>query len=79
MSSFGNKENLGTVYLIGSKIKESMIKEIDLGHFGDPIGFSSLPGECGFVIRMLSNDSEKIFEMINHVASKTRRIILAHI
>jgi urease accessory protein len=79
MSSFGNKENLGTVYIIGSKIKESMIKEMDLGHFGDPVGFSSLPGECGFVIRMLSNDSEKIFEMINHVASKTRRIILAHI
>jgi urease accessory protein len=79
VSSFGNKENLGTVYLIGSKIKENMIKEMDLDHFGDPIGFSSLPGECGFVIRMLSNDSEKIFEMINYVVSKVRRVNLAHI
>jgi urease accessory protein len=79
VSSFGNKENLGTVYLIGNKIKENMIKEMDLGHFDDPIGFSSLPGECGFVIRMLSNDSEKIFEMINYIAFKVRRTILAHI
>lgn len=76
VSSFGNKENLGTVYLIGSKIKESMIKEMDLDSFGEPVGFSSLPGECGFIIRMLSNNSENIFEMINHVALKARRAIL---
>lgn len=77
ISSFGGREHLGTIYLMGGKIDAEFARQCVLG-CGDGVitGISTLPNDCGFMIRALSNDSAKILSMIDTMALKTRNLVL---
>lgn len=75
ISSFGDKDHLGTIYLVGRAFDAEQTKECLRGYDGmGIIGFSTLPNNCGIIIRVLSSSSERILCMIEDLTSKIRKL-----
>ncbi len=76
----GEHKILGTVYILTKKQRVIELEEMINGNLEDTenilIGTSVLPNESGIIVKILGNDTEKIFELVYKVVEICRKKIL---